>query len=275
MFSKNTKQCNIYQDFSSEVFRGGLGTLHPDNVFTAVLRSCTTKSNVEFELDWSCFGYCQNYLIYPHETIQNTDSVDSNLTCMQQGDSQGTFKATGRNIIPEIPAPQQNSRRIPKPKSSSPGMGSSGQCSLRPHKRRKDIEYKFILRLLRKFYKNLFKQDHSRIVARRFINCRIHEVLPKVRATLQGRISEALITDRLITFTIGMIGLKKPTDLDCSDSLKSEVANFLECLRSFSHDKIQKALHSTSLRVLCEYFLDNCDCPQTSYLREDLSQAGD
>ncbi|CAI2362054.1 unnamed protein product [Moneuplotes crassus] len=101
-------------------------------------------------------------------------------------------------------------------------------------KTRGDMEVKKAFRLIRKFYKNLFKSNNSEIVRKRYTNCDSSQLFLGMRNMLQTIMPDDLITDDIVHYTIGILGIIKKHKLECSEALKQEVADFLETSRHFT-----------------------------------------
>ncbi|CAI2387441.1 unnamed protein product [Moneuplotes crassus] len=135
-----------------------------------------------------------------------------------------------------------------------------------------DSVKKSILRSMKRFYATLFKRNNTHILRKRYSNCTTNQLHEGLRNTLELVIPQHLVDDNLIYFTMGIINLRKVSKLPCSSEIKTEILNFLEPTRVFSHTKLQKALQSVSFRILCKYFIRNCNDPKTSFLIEALKE---
>ncbi len=78
---------------------------------------------------------------------------------------------------------------------------------------REDVIYKASIRMMRKFYRDLFKKENRRIVRKRYVNCRPSQIFQKLKSTLSDKIPEAQLTKEVVYFTMGITNLKKITQL--------------------------------------------------------------
>ena len=118
------------------------------------------------------------------------------------------------------------------------------------NKRRSDVQYKASIRLVRRYYKDLFKAKNQKIVKKRYINCQVEDIYENMKKTLQGRIPQEFITEDLIYYTIGILNLREVNDLPCSPEVRIEIEKLLSCVRNFSKFKYVKAFKSMNFRIL-------------------------
>lgn len=88
---------------------------------------------------------------------------------------------------------------------------SSGKAA--PDYNRKDIVYKAAVRLLKRFYKNIFKNKNLEIVKRRYVNCTSEQIFARMKETLEQFLPEEEITPDLVQFTMGITCVVKPKKL--------------------------------------------------------------
>ncbi|CAI2382950.1 unnamed protein product [Moneuplotes crassus] len=136
---------------------------------------------------------------------------------------------------------------------------------------RRDVVYKSALRKLRRFFKNIFKTQNLDIVGRRYINCRIGYLYQKMYQTLTTVIPEGYITDELVYFTMGIAGIRKPSELPCSNQIRQEIKAIMSCASTFSQKKYQRCLRSESFQTLIQ---NASETQGASWAREVLDGMG-
>ncbi|CAI2378482.1 unnamed protein product [Moneuplotes crassus] len=124
---------------------------------------------------------------------------------------------------------------------------------------RADAEIKRALRLVKKHLKKLFKSKNSKIIQKRYVNCTPYQIYERMRLTLQSIISEELLADDLVYYAIGILSLKKPSELDCKQKVKKEISDFDETITKFTYKKLENTMQSNSLRVLLRYMTSQTD----------------
>ncbi|CAI2380922.1 unnamed protein product [Moneuplotes crassus] len=134
---------------------------------------------------------------------------------------------------------------------------------------RRDVVYKSALRKLRRFFKNIFKTQNLDIVSRRYINCRIGYLYQKMYQTLTTVIPEGYITDELVYFTMGIAGIRKPSELPCSNQIRQEIKAIMSCASTFSQKKYQRCLSSESFQTLIQ---NASETQGASWAREVLDE---
>ncbi|CAI2362314.1 unnamed protein product [Moneuplotes crassus] len=139
-------------------------------------------------------------------------------------------------------------------------------------KTRGDMEVKKAFRLIRKFYKNFFKSNNSEIVRKRYTNCDSSQLFIGMRNMLQIIMPDDLITDDIVHYTIGILGIIKKHKLECSEALKQEVADFLETSRHFTIKKLKFLLKSKRLQTLCRAFITQNNGPMTQILQKFVTK---
>ncbi|CAI2372945.1 unnamed protein product [Moneuplotes crassus] len=126
-------------------------------------------------------------------------------------------------------------------------------------KQRSDSKIKSALRFIKRFIKKFFKTMNSQIIERRYVNCSPIKIFETMRSTLSNIVSEELLVDDLVYFTIGILKIKKPFQLDCKQTIRKEISDFIEMSANFTYKKMQRALQSNYLRVLCRSILPQVD----------------
>ncbi|CAI2363350.1 unnamed protein product [Moneuplotes crassus] len=135
---------------------------------------------------------------------------------------------------------------------------------------REDSLYKSSIRQMRKFYRDLFKDNNRNIVRRRYKNCKTRQIYEKLHSTLEKEVLEGSLTPDLVYFTMGIIDIRKTSHLPCSQACKLEISLFLELTRRFSKKRLRNALRSENLRTLCWTFVKSRDNCETSILHREL-----
>ncbi|CAI2375283.1 unnamed protein product [Moneuplotes crassus] len=151
---------------------------------------------------------------------------------------------------------------IPTQKISIKGMTNSN---------RRDVAYKSAIRLLRKFYRDLFKTQNPDVVQKTYLKCTLQEVYEKVHVMLTALIPQENLTNDLVYYTIGMVGIKKASELPCSWAIKTQITAFQRCTRQFSRVRFDNALESESLRTLAGCLVQKLDDPRVNIFIEELS----
>ncbi|CAI2382405.1 unnamed protein product [Moneuplotes crassus] len=135
---------------------------------------------------------------------------------------------------------------------------------------RKDVLQKPLLRMVRRYFRDIFKSQNTKIVRKRYINCRAKEISLCMKHLLSELFPQLEITEDLIYYTMGILNLRTIQRLSCSRSVKDEISDFQLCCKKFSQKRLTKAMQSKSLRVLCGYLVENCEDPKMETLREEL-----
>ncbi|CAI2387402.1 unnamed protein product [Moneuplotes crassus] len=135
---------------------------------------------------------------------------------------------------------------------------------------RTDIIYKPLLRRLRRYFKDIFKNRNPDIVKKRYSRCSIEYLYEKMQHTLEDQIPLENITHDLVYYAIGIIGAKSALSLPCSRSTKKEIKDLQSCNLRFSGKRFEIALESENLRTLCWYFIKTVDGPDFHLLKQHL-----
>ncbi|CAI2376019.1 unnamed protein product [Moneuplotes crassus] len=152
---------------------------------------------------------------------------------------------------------------------SPPTLSDNQSChKLKPV--RKDVRLKPLLRMVRKYFRDIFKSQNAKIVRKRYINCRANEISLCMEALLAELFPQLEITEDLIYYTMGILNLRTIQRLSCNQSVKDEISDFQLCCKKFSQKRLTKAMQSKSLKVLCGYLVENCEDPKMDALREEL-----
>ncbi|CAI2370671.1 unnamed protein product [Moneuplotes crassus] len=135
---------------------------------------------------------------------------------------------------------------------------------------RKDLTYKGGIRLLRRFYKKNFKDKNADIVRRRFRNCSLEDIFVRVQAMLVDLIPTEEITQELVYYTMGIIDLKKASELPCRKFIKTQITTFQNLRKKFSNKRFSRAIICKNLRTLACCLLQELDDPRVDIFREEL-----
>ncbi|CAI2375697.1 unnamed protein product [Moneuplotes crassus] len=129
----------------------------------------------------------------------------------------------------------------------------SGSLKLDQNKinKRFDCKVKSSIRFIKTFIKKLFKSMNCQIVYRRYVNCSVNKIFDTMRLTLQAIVPEELLVDDLVYYTIGILKIKKPSQMNCKQKIKREISEFNETNLRFNYKKLKKIMQSNCLRVLC------------------------
>lgn len=92
--------------------------------------------------------------------------------------------------------------------------------------KRRDVKYKSAIRLLRRFYKNSFKAQNRDLFNKRFYKCTAEYIYERVQDMLAELIPQQDLTEDLVHYTIGIIGIKKAPKLPCCMFVKNQIAAF-------------------------------------------------
>ena len=76
-----------------------------------------------------------------------------------------------------------------------------------------DVKYKAAIRLVRRFYREMFKTQNKNLVRIRYTNCNFKQIYSQMKQTLKGRIPEEDLTKDLIYFILGILKLSKNRNL--------------------------------------------------------------
>ena len=137
-----------------------------------------------------------------------------------------------------------------EPSSPSHSRKSKGSS------RRRDVENKASIRLIRRFYRDLFKSHNKSIVRRRYTNCKIKQIYYNMYKTLENKIPEELLTEDLVYFTIGILTLKESSKLRCTKEVKEDITDFLNCVRNYTKIRYLSILKSPKVKTLWKYIIE-------------------
>ncbi|CAI2369717.1 unnamed protein product [Moneuplotes crassus] len=136
---------------------------------------------------------------------------------------------------------------------------------------RRDVAYKSAIRLLRTFYRNLFKIQNPDIVQKTYQKSTLEHVYERVHAMLAELIPPESFTRDLVYYTIGMVGIKKASELPCCWGIKTQITTFQRCTKKFSRIRFDNALESENLRTLARCLVQELDDARVNIFIEELS----
>ncbi|CAI2362754.1 unnamed protein product [Moneuplotes crassus] len=183
------------------------------------------------------------------------------------------------NDLGEFNGQQRKPENIKQSDSTSGGEAKSDEASTHQNSsikdtkafRRKDVSYKGAIRLLRRFYRNSFKSQNPEIVQKTYQKCSIEEIYKGVHDMLSEKITDEHLTEDLVYYTIGIIGIKKAAELPCHSEVKDQIASFQRCTKQFSRIRFNKALGSENLKTLARHMIQELDDPKVSIFVEELN----
>ncbi|CAI2363510.1 unnamed protein product [Moneuplotes crassus] len=151
---------------------------------------------------------------------------------------------------------------VPTQKISIKSMTSSN---------RRDVAYKSAIRLLRKFYRDIFKTQNPDIIQKTYQKSTLEHVYERVHAMMAELIPPESFTRDLVYYTIGMVGIKKASELPCCWAIKTQITTFQRCTRQFSRTRFDNALESENLKTLARCLVQELDDPRVNIFIEELS----
>lgn len=137
-------------------------------------------------------------------------------------------------------------------KQSSQEISSSDSKS---NSKRSDIDLKYSIRALRKYFRDQFRTHHARLINRRIVNCSPKEVYNAVDELLKDTLNFPDCNKDIIFYFIGILSLKQVNRMAWSQTIKCEVKEFLDCVRVFSKAKFKRIFKSKTLCRICKYFI--------------------
>ena len=120
---------------------------------------------------------------------------------------------------------EENSSGSENEKDSSHESSSSASKS---NSKRSDIELKYSIRALRKYFRDHFRTHHARLINRRIVNCNPKEVYTAVEELLTDFLEVPDCDKDLVFYLIGILALKQVNRMACSKTVKREVKEFLD-----------------------------------------------
>ncbi|CAI2367341.1 unnamed protein product [Moneuplotes crassus] len=234
--------------------------------------------------NWSCFGIVDSSLLY--KTLKNqVDQMETKFIEEKTNEITRDFKKKFRSgSKPEIEEKCQVQKELSLRVSEEDDTADSCLKESRANKFgsktgtrvqskprvRADAKIKKVFRITRKHIKKLFKSMNSKIIQKRYVNCSLDKIYERMRLTLQSIISEELLADDLVYYTIGILGIKKPSELNYKRKIQGEISQFNETNTKFTYKKLEKTLQSDSLRVLLRYMVSQVDVSMAETLENIL-----
>ncbi|CAI2361758.1 unnamed protein product [Moneuplotes crassus] len=228
----------------------------------------------EAEQDWSSFGIINSSLLLQKWTQEGLISIDEDKSKLTSVNNEDYLKEAGN----ENQSNSQIKSKVYKKDHSITELANEilkgdQQCvfnfnkntqvshKLETHKKREraDAKIKKALRFTKNYIKKLFKSMNPMIAHKRYVNCSAMKIFGRMKLTLSSILSEDLLADDLVYYTIGILGLKKSSHLNCKQKIKREISDFLGTNRTFTYKKLKKTLQSSSFRVLCRYMISQAD----------------
>ncbi|CAI2363683.1 unnamed protein product [Moneuplotes crassus] len=237
--------------------------LYPENVFASIARAEPEDIGSLFS---SSMSSPESYSPWLLSSLAPLEQQASNESC---GESQSNYFSrylrkivNGQESECAFEDDLKLGQAIPTRKISIKDLTSSN---------RRDVAYKSAIRLLRKFYRDLFKTQNPEIVQKTYLKCTLQEVYERVHAMLAELIPLESFTEDLIYYTIGIIGIKKAPELTCRLDIKNQVTAFQRCTRQFSRIRFENALESENLRTLAWCLIQELNDPRVDIFIEELS----
>ncbi|CAI2371634.1 unnamed protein product [Moneuplotes crassus] len=124
---------------------------------------------------------------------------------------------------------------------------------------RGDAEMKKALRFIKMSLKKLFKSMNEKVIQKRYVNCSSREIFQTMKLTLQSVIPKEFLEDDLVYYTVGILNIKKPSQLVCKQKVKREISDFIQTSNNFTYKRLKRAMQSFSLRALCRYMISQAN----------------
>ncbi|CAI2370749.1 unnamed protein product [Moneuplotes crassus] len=227
--------------FSDEAFLFMQG--HPDSVFA--------ESFAQINQGWTDFGQTDFSLVR-----QNPWLKEAALEEVME-------------LRPVSPTKCSDTKQVPSMKKSKVTRKSSTK-SRRHRWNRSDLPKKAAFRFVRKFFHDLFKKQHPKIVKKRYVNCDVQTAIESMQRTISSVLSEELITEELTRFTVGILGIKKSYQLDCSNKVRDEIDQFWNTTQMFTIGGFNKCMKSKSFQTLCRCVVAQRKDSRAKILEESL-----
>ncbi|CAI2382833.1 unnamed protein product [Moneuplotes crassus] len=257
------------------------GYAYFDSVFVRGKQAEGEEGEKEVEKDWSSFGIVDmsvmKEIVHKKSLMKSSrfaGKVDDNRVS-KKSDSINLDYSENLNDISgnyEIPSEIQKVRRKSQQDliQCYTSLSSDSEAHSARAKPRFDIEMKRALRLLKKFYKKLFKSDNYKIVQRRYVNCDTYRVSISMKSMLLSIFPQELVTDDLAYYTIGILGIKKPSEFHCREQTRREIKEFRKTINRFTQKQLLIAMQSDSLKVLVRLCISCFDDHSASILQQAL-----
>ncbi|CAI2367764.1 unnamed protein product [Moneuplotes crassus] len=203
-------------------------------------------------------------------SLRNTKILPTNPRITQQAEIRSStmtllFKDNEQNELTREFSDKKEKKVSILPKKSSPKQKKSPKM-----RGRLDIKKKKALRDVRKFYKDSFKSKNVEIMKQRYINCSFEMIFEGTQWTLMDAIPQEFVTDELVYYTIGILGIKKLSEINCSNKLKNEISQYFEAVRRFTLRSFNFTIKSDNFVTLCRFLPQNKE--QTTRMISDASE---
>ena len=124
---------------------------------------------------------------------------------------------------------------------------------------RQDVVNKSILRQMRKYYLNVFKNTNSKIVRLRFCNVKSSEITRAIKGIISREFESESYPNDLHYYLIGILKIKDVSRMKWDLAIKRDVSDFLNCTREYSNIKFESLFKSIWLRTLFKNFISKID----------------
>lgn len=115
---------------------------------------------------------------------------------------------------------------------------------------RSDVKNKTAIRIVRAYYRNLFKINRKKVMKQRLINTKLSKVFASMKSLLCEIFAEGVVDNDLVYYLIGILTFKPIHILPVSKQVKDEIKDFLSCVRGYSMKKFHQTFKSKSLVTL-------------------------
>ncbi|CAI2374185.1 unnamed protein product [Moneuplotes crassus] len=239
--------------------------LHPDNIFASLAEQSLEKRISNF---WHKERYCNSERSSSTLSALRRESYCRELKKLQIFPIKDLHllksqtRAESKKIC-EITNAVKYSQRLRVVKTSSSPIPSNS---------RRDVAYKSALRLVKRYFKNTYKNHILDISEKRQKTLSIDAVCTMMHNILSSLIPYEFLTMDLAYYTIGITGIRNTSALPCSSLIQNEISSFQVCASTFSQQKFLRALDSESLITLCCYITQKSNDPRLSVLRNEVSR---
>jgi superfamily II RNA helicase len=158
--------------------------------------------------------------------------------------------AEDESLKEEIAILQTDCRIEKTPTEIIDEMESSNSITFADNKsklKRPDIKLKYSIRALRKYFRDQFRTHHAKLINKRIVNCTPKEIYNAVSDLLTNVLEFPDCDKDTIFYLIGILDLKQVNRMSCTQIIKNEVNEFLDCVRVFSKGKFKRIFKSKTL----------------------------
>ena len=137
---------------------------------------------------------------------------------------------------------------------------------------REDVLNKGAIRVIRKYYRDKFKNQNKNIVKKRIVNCKSKDIIEATEALCKDLFPTELWTTDLHYYIAGILKLKGTSYMHrWSNQVKEEINQFLDCVRMYSKAKFRSLLHSQNFKLIWKHVVDqNLYQDKTEWLKNLL-----